>query len=184
MITVIGIVTSLASMAKPVYENIIDNAERSVCIHQMSQMQRLYATHVMFEPDATIADALAGNCDDLSDNYARYSCPSGGVYSEDENGKIQCSIHGGLYGANNSSNTSNSGNTPELLPGTNLRVYGSYWPQPEDFEEEWSVVPVEAGGVFEYDGVYYVLTEDINLTKGQAASGPGGDAWTGMLHRN
>lgn len=63
---------------------------------------------------------------------------------------------------------------PATVPGTDLRVQDSYWPQTQDYGNNNVVITVQPGGVFEYQGNHYVVTNDISLTKSQAAYGPAG----------
>jgi len=56
------------------------------------------------------------------------------------------------------------------MPNTNLRAYENYWPQSQNYSGGKTA---QGGDVFEYEDEYYVVTEDIELTISQAASGPG-----------
>lgn len=64
---------------------------------------------------------------------------------------------------------------PAKVPGTDIVVQNSYWPQTQDYNGDSSkVITVDPGGVFEYSGRHYVVTNSINLTMSQAAYGPAG----------
>lgn len=171
LIVVVAIIAVLATIAVPAYNHIIDNIQEKLCISEMNQIQRLFYMRILQFPGETLGDVLQGNfSDEMAHNIVNYECPSGGEYYIDSEGYLSCTIHGRLGSIADA-------NPALYLPGTDLKIYDNYWPQPEDFEYSWSTVPVAAGGVFEYEGEFYVLTEDIMLTLNQAESGPGGDAY-------
>lgn len=67
----------------------------------------------------------------------------------------------------------------DTYPGTDIVLQSNYWPKQSDYNNESHVIPVKPQGIFKYDdGNYYaVVINSLNLTKSQAASGPGGEAY-------
>lgn len=68
----------------------------------------------------------------------------------------------------------------ETFPGTDIVIGNSYWPTEEEIAQlkDGENIDIKAGGIFQYkDGNYYIVNKDLNLTKNQAGSGPGGDAY-------
>ena len=65
-----------------------------------------------------------------------------------------------------------------VYPGTGLALASGVWPTEADYADDaYKSVSVSPSGIFLWtDGSYYVVNTAISLTRGQALSGPGGDA--------
>lgn len=87
-------------------------------------------------------------------------------------------IHG--PGTGNGSSQGPQDSETETFPGTDIVVGNSYWPTEEEIAQlkDGENIDIKAGGIFQYkDGNYYIVNKELNLTKDQASSGPGGDAY-------
>lgn len=105
----------------------------------------------------------------------------------DPKSTLQCSFDSSktsvtfVYGKEGSSgNDSGSGpsGTSGFYPGTSipLDATNGSWPQQSAWDDDANKsISIPAGGIFEYSGKYYVVSKTTSVTKGQAASGPGGD---------
>lgn len=203
--TVILIIGILVAIAILMYNNSSEKAKATVCADNRAAIERVYIAYHRSNPSCAGHDFMDGNCPNVEDNIENYTCPAGGEYSYNAAGyQMICSIHGPEPVAGpepepepepeptNPGNPENpnpptpdpgggtpgGGTVPETVPGTNVPLVGSYWPEQSDFPLEWSTFNIKAGGVFRYtDGELYVVTKDTTVTKGQAASGPGGDVY-------
>ena len=201
---VVLIIAILVAIAIALYASSEAKTKATVCAESCSRINRGYIAYHLSNPWCDDHGFLDGKCPYFKDTLVTYKCPSGGTYTYDPVGhQVVCSIHGpkpatGDTGGggtapvdNGSGGTTDpgtgtggggsSGGTPETtekVPGTDIDVVASYWPKQEDFALAWSNVTVAPGGVFKYtDGKYYVVTKTTAVTKGQAASGPGGDVY-------
>ncbi len=183
MLIVVAIIAILVAVAVPSFNSSLDKAREATC---KANRRSLYLVmHVNYMTDAypSLPVAFSGL---YSLHGAEYVCPSGGTYSWVDDGEgtghIACSVHDD--GSGSGGGTGDTGDpggetpSPDYYPGTTITLQPSYWPQQSDFETNWSTITVNAGGVFRYtDGNYYIVTKDVTVSKSQAASGPGGDAY-------
>ena len=186
VIVVLLILAILSSIVIPSLTGYIDDANAKVCLVNRQQIVRMADSAVIVEEDLPAALAAA-NGDSAKIRDALWatgllegdSCPSGGeyVYSYDAatmRVSIQCTVHDGVSGGGSGS----GGTGTATYPGTSAAVGSSYWPQDSDYANSWDTIDIKAGGIFQYsDGGYYVVTQDLSLTKAQAASGPGGTVY-------
>jgi len=170
MVIVLAIIAVLLTMVAPLITKYLGTAKEVACAANRQSLR----TDV-------IASSISGeysSCQDAFDhcyNKHDYPCPSGGTYSwkaDGDYGYVVCSIHGG------GEESSGSGSSGQTYNGTDLSVQTSYWPAADSYANAYDTVHVAAGGVFQYtDGNYYVVVQDLDLNKQQAASGPGGTVY-------
>ena len=168
LLIVVAIVAVLVSISIPVFTSKIEKAKEVTCLsNRRSLYSKMSVGYMTGEYDSLSAAFTALYTSD------EYPCPSGGTYKWNDDGNgyghITCSIHGG----------SGSGSSSEATYGnTGIKLQKSYWPHQSEFAYSYSTVNVSAGGIFQYtDGNYYVINKSADITKSQAASGPGGDLY-------
>lgn len=190
LIVVLVILALLSAVLVPSLLGFIDKSKEKVCLVNRSMIERYYRGEVIYNPDTTMQDMLAGNSvtgTDASD----LTCPSGGDYSVSSDGlHVICSVHGGGRGdeadtkptekpdggdgGQKPDEDGNSGETQlpdnsgeaEKYPGTDIVVQDSIWPTQDDFLEQnsWNIV-VEPGGVFKHGENYYIVTSKGNVAR-------------------
>lgn len=170
VIVVLVIIAILAAVVIPTLTGYIDKSKESVCKYNRSSIIRWYKAYHNLNPSVTLSDVISLNCDDLNADVSGSQCPSDGDYYLSDDGKqILCTVHDGGSGG---------GGITGTYTGTDLVLYpSSYWPTNADYdalEDPYGNITVAAGGIFEYDGNYYVVNRTNDLTRSQAAGGPGG----------
>lgn len=171
LLIVVAIIAVLVAVGIPIFASQLDRAREAACAANRRSLKAV-----------VVASYLSGAYDSCQQAFdhcytaAEYPCPSGGVYTwkaSGESGSVVCSVHSGQSGGG-----SETGGTGKTYGQTGLAVTDSCWPTDADYQNNWDTVTVKAGGIFQYtDGSYYIVVKDTALTKGQAASGPGGTAY-------
>ena len=184
VIVTLVILALIAAVIVPALTGWIDHSREKICQIHRYEIIRWYRTeqqlHYADGVSVTLADVLAGNVPETASDVPAATCPSGGTYTASGE-SIACSVHGGLTDGEGGEGGDEGGGSatpaPNVLPGTSIPVVGSYWPTQEEYADNpYGNRTVTAGGVFQYsDGSYYVVTKTQSITKGQAATGPGGD---------
>lgn len=188
LLVVLVILAVLAAAIIPSMLGFIDESKRKLCEVNRLQIIRYYQmmkqTHEPLGETVTLQDVFDGKYPEVAPDIPRIKCPSGGTYTV-EGEIIVCSVlsHGG--------NGSSGGEIPDepsgggsFLPGTDpdvkIPIVSSYWPKPEEFDDDPAKnVYINAGGIFEYGGSYYVVTRDTTrVSLAHAINGPGSsDEW-------
>lgn len=171
VLLVVAVMAVLVAVSIPTFTSYLEKSRESVCLAN----RRILL-------GAVYADYMSGYHGSLEESFnsiyqgaddANYVCPDAGTYywvsDSETSGHIECTYHDGTGGPGGGDTT---------YPGTNIVIEDNYWPVDSDFVESWSTVTVEAAGIFRYtDGNYYIVSKSVVLTKSQAATGPGGDAY-------
>jgi prepilin-type N-terminal cleavage/methylation domain-containing protein len=187
LLVVLVILAILAAAVIPSMLGYIDKSNEIMCKVQRSTILRGWRYAKVFNEDLSLSDYYSSG-----DEYiAGAKCPSGGTYTINGSTVI-CSIHGSTSsesstssGSSSSSESSassesSSSSGTSTIPNTTIPLSNTtVWPTSADYNgNTHKVIPVKAGGIFQYtDGNYYVVVDHINLTKAQAETGPGGDAY-------
>lgn len=177
VIVTLVILALTAAVIVPALTGWVGRSREKICQIHRREIIRWYRTELQLHYAdgvvVTLADVLAGNVTETASDVPAVKCPSGGTYTADGE-TIACSVHGGLPDEEGGGDTTPA---PNVLPGTSIPLVGSYWPSQEEYADNpHGNKTVTAGGIFQYsDGSYYVVTRTTSMTKGQAATGPGGD---------
>lgn len=173
LLIVVAIIGVLVAISIPIFKGRLDKAKETTCLANRRSLYSEVANGYLGGDYASLSDAF----DELytkegTKNAKDYVCPCGGTFTWQDNGdgtgKIICSYH-------DKGGSGDSGNT---VPGTDIPVTSSYWPEQSDYENTWDNKTVSAGGIFKYkDSSYYVVNKSLSLTKSQAESGPGGTVY-------
>lgn len=174
VLIVIAIIAILIAIGIPTYVSMLTHSKESVCLsNRRALLSVIYAEYMTegYDSPKKAFDAIYKGEDEET-----YICPESGLFSwindSGQGGHITCSFHGGDDPGNGEEP---GGNT---YPGTDISIVNNYWPDDSDFEDQWSSVTVDAGGIFQYtDGNYYVVTKSESITKSQASTGPGGEVY-------
>ncbi|GEM_PF-841465 len=186
LLIVVAIIAILAAIAISVFSSSQEKARAAACLANRRSLYAIATTAYMTGEYDTLKDAFLGEYDA---GTSQFVCPSGGTFTWADGGDgvehIVCSVHGasssgsGSEGSGSESGESGSGgSTPATYGSTNIVLQDNYWPDQSDFEYAYSSVSIPAGGIFQYtDGSYYIVTQNVSVTKSQAASGPGGTVY-------
>lgn len=180
LLIVVAIIGVLVAISIPVFKGKLDKAKETTCLANRRSLYSEVANGYL----GGDYSSLSGAFNELytkggSKNVNEYVCPAGGTFTWQDNGdgtgKIICSYHDkGQSGGGGGS----GGSSGDTVPGTDIPVSSSYWPKQSEYENSYDTKTVSAGGIFKYtDGSYYVVNTSVALTKGQAASGPGGTVY-------
>lgn len=172
LIVVIAIIAVLAAVLFPVYTKYIEKSRESVCLSNRASL----AEEVYVEYAAESFDSMQEGFDGL---YASHGgaklCPSGGSYSwspdSELTGHVLCSIHGDLPGSETPGGEG-PGGTTGYYPGTTVKIQENVWPTKESTGDA-KYVTVTPSGIFEYDGNYYVISQEHEFWVDHLAAGPG-----------
>ena len=174
LLIVVAIIAILVAVSIPVFASKTEKAREATCLaNKRSLLAEMTTGYSSGEYD-TLSEAFHTIYEEKKDEYV---CPAKGTFYWNDNGdgtgRVRCTYH------DDGQETGDEGDNVEKVPGTNISVVDSYWPTDEDYADNQNKsVTVSPGGVFKYtDGNYYVVTKAGSYTKGQAATGPGGDAY-------
>lgn len=123
LIIVVAVLAALAAVAVPAFAGLVDTSKASVCLSNRSSIVRYY----YYERESAgedrelvkLSDVLSGEYEIYAEDSPEHDCPSGGVYSaDDENELIICSIHGSEIDEDDSEGTGEDPgeNPPAQLP--------------------------------------------------------------------
>lgn len=121
LIVVIAILGILALFLVPSFLGYTKDAQKATCDANRYIIERSYSFYKIRNEDVTLSKYIEND----GSEYKYTQCPSGGIYTyDDENGKVLCSIHGTADDeiSNPDSPSDEPEDTKTMIPGTDLEI--------------------------------------------------------------
>lgn len=121
LIVVIAILGILALFLVPSFLGYTKDAQKATCVANRNIIERSYSFYKIRNEDVKLSEYILNDGSEYKDTQ----CPSGGIYTyDDENGKVLCSIHG--TADDETSDPDRPSDEPEetkaTIPGTDLEI--------------------------------------------------------------
>lgn len=166
LLVVVAIIAILVAVSIPIFAAQREKAEKATCDANRRALKAEMGNAYLQEKHSSMSEAFNTI---YTAKKTEYVCPKKGTYtweaSDSDSGYIKCSVHDGGGNGGGDSNT---------LPGTDVPVVKSYWPNETMYgDDPLQIYRVDAGGIFKFKDTYYVITGPLTtITKNVAINGP------------
>ena len=167
LLVVVAIIAILVAVSIPIFAAQREKAEEATCAANRRALKAEMTNDYLSEEYNSMPEAFNSI---YAAKKTEYACPKEGTYTwegvGDEAGTVKCSVHNG--GSSGGSGDDNK------LPGTDVPVVETYWPNETMYgDDPKQVLRVDAGGIFKFKDAYYVIMGPLTtITKTVAISGP------------